>query len=207
MRTLLHVLKWLAAIVLSQIATALVTLQPLTGLVKLDGLSKIFIYATVPAWAFSIASFVAALGCIYLAPRLFRRRFLRRETNKLRFVPDAHNSGWSVRPNSQMQVRLAGTFIYQGKRDLILLKAFLKKTRPCADWIVELYAENTPRPIRLETLGLRPHMPVKACLSFEVKPLVRTPGKTYKGPIRFLDQYNRLVTTDASIKLRYLEKP
>lgn len=207
MRTFLNVLKWLAAIVLSQIVTALVTGQPLVALVKREGLGRIFIYATVPAWAFSVAFFVAALGCIYLAPQLFRRRFIRREPNKLHFVPDARNSGWSARSNSQMQVRLVGTFIYEGKRDLILLKAFLKRTRPCTDWIVELYAENTSRPIRLETLGLRPHVPVKASVTMEVKPLVRTPGKPYKGPIRFLDQYNHVITTDAPIKLPYIGKP
>lgn len=202
----MNALKWLAAIVLSQIVTALVAGQPLTALVKRDTLGGLFIHGAVPAWAFSVSCFVAMLGCIYVLPQFFHRRFLPRKPSKLHFVPDARNSGWSAGSNSQMQVKLAGTFLYEGKTDLILLKGFLNGTRPCADWRVELPGENDQRPIRLETLGLRPHMPVRAYVTLEVKPLVKAPGKAYKGSIRFLDQYNHVVTTDVPVKLPYIDK-
>lgn len=45
------------------------------------------------------------------------------------FVPDAHNNGWSIQSETLMEIRLGGTFTYDGPGTLTVLQAFLEDTR------------------------------------------------------------------------------
>ncbi len=114
-------------LVVSAIITAWLTGQPLAGLAKMRGLSQTFIRGTVtvPAWVFAliVASYLWGALSILL-------HFIRRPRKaKIHFVSDGHNTLWSRQTDSQINLRLGGTFTCEaGTEDLTILRAGLDST-------------------------------------------------------------------------------
>lgn len=185
--------KWLTQVVnalvsaaLTTILTSLITGQPLTGLTQLKGLSQIFFKSSVPAWAFALILFVALLGILYFVTH-FRRG---RPKGKVHFVPDAHNCGWALNLNTQMEVRAGGTFTYDGIGTLTVLKAFLKGTQPTTDMMVLVVAPDG-RAVPVPHLELPAHIPVQAFINLRLAPVLGTRGKPLRSRVMFRDKYNR----------------
>ena len=192
--------KWLKEIVkavviagLSAIVTNLVTGQPLAGLTKLKGVSQLLFRLAVPAWAFALVLFVALFGAYHLVARWVANR-----KGRVHFVADAHNSGWA-QSDTQMEIRLGGTFTYQGSGSLTLLNGFLKHTKPVTDMIVQQETPGLSQPVRLRELDLDAHVPVRAYVNLRLTPVRAKRGETLKGRLVFRDKYNRDYTFIANL--------
>jgi hypothetical protein len=191
---LTRTLKGLIGIVAPIIITALITGQPLTGLVKLQGLYKTFIKSSVPAWAFAIAFMVALFGIYYTLTHLPNRR----PKGKVHFVPDAHNCGWSKQTDTQMNVRIGGTFTYDGSGELIVLRAFLRGTQPTTDMMAQVENDGgTGMSMSSSELWLRSGLSQRALISLYLQPLLGTPGKPLRARLVFHDKFNRDFVIDA----------
>src|SRR5713226_627 len=110
----------LIGILASAIITAWITGQPLTGLTRIRGLYQTFIQSSVPAWAFALVFLIALFGIQYVFTHLPKHR----SKGKVHFIPDAHNCGWSKQTDADMNVRIGGTFTYDGPGELIVLRAY-----------------------------------------------------------------------------------
>src|SRR5438309_2184926 len=128
-KLLINAAKGLVSIIASSIITALISGQPLTGLTKVRGLYQTFIQSSVPAWAFALVFLVALFGIQYFFTHLPKRR----PKGKVHFIPDAYNTAWAKTADEQMDVRLSGTFTYDGPGELVILKVFLQGTHPTTD--------------------------------------------------------------------------
>jgi len=117
-KLLINAAKGLIGIIASSIITALITGQPLTGLTKVRGLYQTFIQSSVPAWAFALVFLFALFGIYYALTHLPKSR----AKGKVHFISDAYNTTWSKTTDEHMDVRLSGTFTYDGPGELIILK-------------------------------------------------------------------------------------
>jgi hypothetical protein len=175
--------------VLTAIVTNLITGQPLTGLVKLEGLSQAFLKTTVPAWAFAITFFVAVLGTYQFTIRLLKGN---RKKGTVHFVPDAYNNGWAPTTNNQMQLRAGGTFTYAGKGNLIILRGWLKGTQPTTDFAVNVIAsDGSGKTYSSEKLWLPAGAPVRAFIYVILTPARGIPGKPLRDRLILRDSFNR----------------
>ena len=157
MKSLLkNAITGLIGIVATAIITAWITGQPLTGLTKLGGIYQTFIRSSVPAWAFALVLLVALIGLYYALVNLPRRR----PKGTVHFVPDAHNNGWSRQTDKTMNVRVGGSFTYDGPGDLSIFRAFLKGTQPVTDMMAQVESSDGNgmigvSEIRLDTIPQR----------------------------------------------------
>jgi hypothetical protein len=180
--------KWLVGIIATVIITNLLTGQPLTGLVKLGGLYETFVKSSVPAWVFALVFLVALLGVYFTATHLPKKR----PKGKVHFVPDAHNCGWAKQSDDRMDVRLGGTFTYEGEGRLMLLKVCLKGTRPATDMQCLVMApDRSGRMLPASQIPLQGHIPIPATIQVYMSPVVGTRGKPLRRKLVFRDTYNR----------------
>jgi hypothetical protein len=190
----------LCGAVFSAIATLLISGQPLAGLTKLAGLSRTFLSSSVPAWVFAVVLFLALFGLYE-----FFAHFLKTRKSKgwVHFVPDSHNSGWS-QAGAVMEVRVGGTFTYEGIGMLTVLRAFLPETRLVTDMIATVIPSNH-QPIVVGNLDLTAHVPVRAIIHMRLTPVMGIPGKSFRGRVVFRNQFNKDFRFD--VDLPYLGAP
>jgi hypothetical protein len=97
-------------VIVTAIVTSLITGEPLSGLSRFQGLYRIFISGTVPAWGFagvlvvmlSLAAYVAR--GIWKAPR----------HGRVHFVLEDFCTYWAKRPGSAIYLSVSGIFTYEG---------------------------------------------------------------------------------------------
>jgi hypothetical protein len=187
-KLLTNAAKGLIGIVLSVIITAWLTGQPLTGLTKLRGLYKTFIQSSVPAWTFALVFLAALLGIYYSFTHLPRRR----PKGEVHFIPDAHNNGWAKQTDTEMDVRISGTFTYDGPDELVVLKAFLKGTQPTTDMIARMDMVNAFGTTEtIPELWLSAGHSRRVFIYLRLKPVVGTPGKPMRRQFILRDKFNR----------------
>lgn len=180
--------EFLIGIVATAIITNLITGQPLTGLIRLSGLYRTLMHSSVPAWAFA-AVLLVALCSVYYTARPMRKR---RPQGKLHFVPDAHNCGWARQSDTQMDLRIGGTFTYEGIGNLMLLKAFLKGTQPAMDMNAQaLIPDGRGRIATASQIHLLGGVPIPAVIQVYLRLVVGTPGELVRRKLVFRDTYNR----------------
>lgn len=183
---------------LTVITTNLITGQPLTGLVKLKGLSQTFIRSSIPAWAFALVLLAALWGAYYALPRLFKNR-----KGKVHFSPDAHNNGWSERGTAEMDVRVSGTLTYEGKEHTIaILKVFLKGTQPATDLLARVRVSSGDSLVTVNDLWIASN-PINVFLNLTLKPTLGKKGKPLRARLVLRDKYNRDFLTEP-VRFPYL---
>jgi pyrimidine deaminase RibD-like protein len=115
-----------------------------------------------------------------------------RPKGQVHFVPDAFNCGWAKSTNDQMEVRLGGTFTYDGTRTLTVLKAFVEGTQPVNDMLLQVIASRgLGATVTLPHLDLIAHSAVRAFINVRVAPVRGIPGQAFNGHVVFRDNYNR----------------
>jgi hypothetical protein len=184
-KVLLNAGKAVLGIVATAIITNLISGQPLAGLVKLEGLYDSFVRSSVPAWVFALVFLVALLSAYYTATHLSKKR----PKGKVHFVPDAHNCGWAEQSDSQMDVRLGGTFTYDGTGSVMLLKFSLKGTRPTTDMNCQVMAPAGGT-FAASQVYLQGHISTPAIIQVYMSPVVGTPGRALRRKVVFRDTYN-----------------
>jgi hypothetical protein len=197
-----ELLKNLALALVTFILTRLVAGEPLAGLTRLKGLSETFLKASVPAWAFAATLFVALWASIKAGTYLSRRR-----KGRVHFVSDAHNTGWS-RSDTRLDLRLGGTFTYEGTGTLNVLKAFPKGTQLLSDIMGQVAPLGSLQPptIAIHNLELSAHRPIRAILYIMLTHAHGTLGKPLRLRLVFRDTYNRDYALDP-IDFPYLGQP
>jgi hypothetical protein len=177
---------FLLGAVVSAIVTNVITGQPLTGLVKLKGLYKTFIQSAVPAWGFALVLLVAVYGLYYFLTHMPKRR------GKVHFVPDAHNSGWARQSGSLMEIRIGGTFTYEGDGNLTILQAFLRGTQQVTDMNATVPIPNgSGKTVTVSQIDLQGRIPTWVLVQVRLKPGVGTPGQPLRSKVVLRDIYNR----------------
>jgi hypothetical protein len=177
----------LMGILASAIITAWITGQPLTGLTKIKGLYRTFIQSSVPAWAFALVLLVALTGIYYALTHLPKRR----PKGKIHFIPDAHNCGWSKQTDTEMNLRISGTFTYDGQGELIVLKAYLKGTQPTTDMAAQELTDYGGTTSVKNKLWLRSNIDLQVYMNLRLKPVVGNAGKSLRRKLIFLDKFSR----------------
>lgn len=187
-KLLINAATGLLGIVVSAIITAWITGQPFTGLTKLKGLYQTFIQSSVPAWAFAVVFLIALFGIYYSITHASERR----PKGKVHFIPDAHNNGWAKQTDREIEVRIGGTFTYDGSGELVVLKAFLKGTQPTTDMIARMDMTNAFGKIEtVPELWLSGGRSQRAFISLRLTPVVGTPGKPMRRKLVLRDKLNR----------------
>jgi len=187
-KLLINAAKGLIGITASSIITALITGQPLTGLTKVRGLYQTFIQSSVPAWAFALVFLFALFGIYYALTHLPKSR----AKGKVHFISDAYNTTWSKTTDEHMDVRLSGTFTYDGPGELIILKAFLQGTHPTTDIMATVdAADGSGRSETVPQLWLEAGVALRAFIWMRLKPVVGTPGKPLRRKVVFRDKFTR----------------
>ena len=112
---------------------------------------------------------------------------------RVHFVPDAHNNGWAIQyDGQQIEVRLGGTFTYDGPGTLTVLKAFLENTRPTTDMTIQVITlGGFGKTISLPHLDLDSHSPVRAFINLRLTPVLGTRGEILNSRVLFRDAYNQ----------------
>jgi hypothetical protein len=176
-------------LVVSAIITAWLTGQPLTGLAKLRGLSQTFISGrvTIPAWVFTLAVAFLLWSAVAILLHLIRRP----RKAKIHFIPDGYNTLWSRQTDSQINLRLGGTFTCGGgTEDLTILRAGLAGTD-----LVVFNGIFIPRDgnyeVPISELSLAPGVPVRAVLDFRPADSTAERKKPLQREVILLDNRNR----------------
>jgi hypothetical protein len=202
-KLLINTGKALLYMVSSAIITAWITGKPLTGLTKLRGLYSTFIQSSVPAWAFALAVMVALFGLQYTLTHLPKRRRI----GKVHFVPDAHNNGWAKLSDNEMEVRIGGTFTYDGPGELVVLKAFLKGTKPTTDILANVEQQDgSGRMTNVRELWLESRTARRAFIHLRLTPVVGTPGQPLRRALVLRDKFTEDFVIHDSIEFKYIGK-
>jgi len=202
-KLLINTGKALLYMVTSAMITAWVTGKPLTGLTKLRGLYGTFIQSSVPAWAFALAIMVALFGLQYTVTHLPKRR----RKGKVHFIPDAHNNGWAKLNDNEMEVRVGGTFTYDGPGELIVLKAFLKGTKPTTDILANVEQPDlSGRMTNVSQLWLHSRTAQRAFIHLRLTPVVGTPGQPLRRNLVLRDKFTEDFVIRDSIEFPYIAK-
>ena len=176
-------------LVVSATITAWLTGQPLTGLAKLRGLSQTFIKGrvTIPAWVFALGVAFLLWSAVSSLLHLIRRI----QKAKIHFVPDGYNTLWSRQTDSQINLRLGGTFTCEGgTEDLTILRAGLDST----DLVVFngiFIPRDGNREVPISELSLAPGVPVRAVLDFRPADSTAERKKLLQREVILLDNRNR----------------
>jgi hypothetical protein len=197
-------LKALASIAATAVVTSWLSGQPLKGLTKLEGLYKTFIQASVPAWRFALAFLVALLGVYYFLTHLP----IWKSRGTVHFIPDAHNSGWSQQTRQEMNVRIGGTFTYEGPASTIqVVKAYLAGTQPTTDMLAQMEAtDGTRAMIQMRDVWLTSNRAIRYLIDLKLKPVMGKPGQPLKCKLILLDTLRREFPV-GSIELPYTRPP
>ena len=172
---------------LTTFATAAITNwvagKPINGLVELKGLSQTFLHSSVPAWAFGLTCLAALLGIYFLATHWPWK------LGRVHFVPDSHNNWWNVIPNG-MSVSVAGTFSYDGKKELHVIQMYLKGTRPLNNLNVQLCNMMIERPLSLKDFHLGDD-PCTIYTNLQLAPVIGKRGEPLRAKLILRDKFNR----------------
>lgn len=176
------------ALVLGQPLTGIAKLKSLSGFAKLNGLYKIVIVSSVPAWEFALLLMIALSIFLYALKHSPKRR----TKGKIHFLRDVYNTGWSKQHAKEMNVRMSGMFTYDGPDELIVLSAFLKGTELPLDFMVQVPApDGSAKLISTSQLWLREGVPQRALFNLRLTPVLGTPGKPLQKEMIFRDKFNR----------------
>lgn len=175
-------LKGLVGLIGTIVVTALITGQPLAGLVKLKGLYQIFIQSSVPAWAFAVILMLALFGAYYAFTHRPKRK------GKIVFIQDAHNNGWSKQNEAEMNLRLGGSFAYTGAGYVHILKLFLKGTKPLNDLLLTLEVDGGGHMIQVKDIHLS-DTSYRMFADLRLTPVIGTPGKPLRATLIVHDKF------------------
>jgi hypothetical protein len=187
-------LTGLVGIVATVVVTKLLSGEPLTGIAKLKGLVPTIKNATVPAWAFAAALFVALFGLYETSTHVVKAW---RRKGKVHFVPDTANFGWAGN-DGRTDLRAGGTFTYDGVGSLIIASASLKGTKLKSNMMAQiLTGDGLGSTVSVHTIELRAHTPVRALLNLWLTPVKAERGKPLRGQLVLRDTYNQNYKIDA----------
>ena len=124
----------------------------------------------------------------FLAQRLRGRTRM----GKIHFVPDAYNNGWSKQHETEMNVRVGGTFTFTGPGDVKVLRASLRGTGLSPDLMAQVPAPNgSGRMVAMNVLWLREGEVLQAFFDLRLAPVLGTPGKELRRGLFFHDNLKR----------------
>jgi pyrimidine deaminase RibD-like protein len=113
---------------------------------------------------------------------------------KIHFVPDRHTYGWS-RNEHRLDVRVGGTFTYDGTGTLVIVDAFVTDLK-LVDWYVQ--SLNTSGKL-VTRLAFQPHEPQALIFNLINEPTIAELGKPQAFRIALLDVYNRVHELDSVV--------
>lgn len=176
-------------LVVSAIITAWLTGQPLTGLAKLRGISQTFIKGrvTIPAWVFALGVAFLLWSAVSSLLHLIRRP----RKAKIHFVSDGYNTLWSRQTDSEINLRLGGTFTCEGvTEDLTILRAGLDSSNLVV-FNGTFILGGGERTLPISQLSLAPGVPVRAVLDLRPANSTAKRKRPLKREVILLDNRNQ----------------
>ena len=127
----------------------------------------------------------------YLATFLYEQHKGKTKKGKIDFFPDAYNNGWSKQHDTQMNLRICGTFTYSnGGEGVRIMHMYLKKTEPMDDlYPLILLPDRTT--VNVSEWVLLKDRPEKIMVDIRLKPVIGTPNSSLHAKLVLKDNTHR----------------
>lgn len=110
--------------------------------------------------------------------------------SKVHFVPDPYNNGWAGN-DKRTDIKVAGTFTYEGERKLTVVDAYLKGTTPRGRMTPQVLSDSGLRPVApVNSFELQAQVPLTLTLNLLAEPILADRGKSLKGQLVLRDNLN-----------------
>jgi hypothetical protein len=130
------------------------------------------------AWILLVLAGV--ISATYLVTYLIEWHAIKPKKGKIAFFPDANNNGWSKQHETQMNLRVCGTFTYSGGAgQVLIMKMYLKRTKSLDD-VHPQFIVHGGKTVSPNEWLLNKDMPEKVMLDLRLTPVI---GKS-KQPLR-----------------------
>ena len=142
------------------------------------GFSDLFQPYRPAAWILLVLAGV--ISATYLVTYLVEWYTIKPKKGEIAFFPDAYNNGWSKQHETQMNLRVCGTFTYSGGAGrLLIMKMYLKRTKSLDDLHPQFIVHGGST-VSADEWYLNKDMPEKVIVNLRLTPVI---GKL-KQPLR-----------------------
>jgi len=131
------------------------------------------------------------VSATYLVTYLVERRSTKPKKGKIAFFPDAYNNGWSRQHDTQMNLRVCGTFTYSGGAgQVLILKMYLKGTRSLDD-VHPQFIVHGGATVSKDDWFLNEEMPQKVMIHTRLTPVIGEPKQPLRAKLILKDNMHR----------------
>lgn len=131
------------------------------------------------------------ISLTYLVTYLIDWRSTKPKKGKIAFFPDAYNNGWSKQHETQMNLRVCGTFTYSGGGERVLImKMYLKRTKSLDD-VHPQYIVRGGRTASTDDWFLNKDMPEKVIADLRLTPVIGEPRRPLRAKLVLRDNMHR----------------
>jgi hypothetical protein len=141
------------------------------------------------AWILMVLAGV--VSATYLVTYLLERHTTKPKKGKIAFFPDSYNNGWSKQHETQMNLRVCGTFTYSGGAgQILIMKMHLKGTKSLDD-IHPQFIVKGGATVSADEWFLNKDMPEKVMVHLRLTPVIGTPKRPLRGKLILKDNMHR----------------
>jgi hypothetical protein len=141
------------------------------------------------AWILLVLTGV--ISATYLATYLLEWYTIKPKKGKIAFFPDANNNGWSKQHETQMNLRVCGTFTYSGgAARVLIMKMYLKGTNSLDDLHPQSIVHGG-RTVSVDVWYLNKDMPQKVIDDLRLTPVIGIPKQPLRAKLILKDNMHR----------------
>lgn len=141
------------------------------------------------AWV--LLALAGVISATYLVTYLVQWQTTRQKRGRITFFPDAYNNGWSKRNETQMDLRVCGTFTYSGGAgQLLVMQMYLKGTKSL-DEVHAQYISHGARTASADEWYLNKNLPEKVMVHLRLTPVLGKPKEPLRAKLILKDNMHR----------------
>lgn len=127
----------------------------------------------------------------YLVTYLIEWHATKPQKGKIAFFPDAYNNGWSKQHETQMNLRVCGTFTYSGGAgQVLIMKMYLKGTKSLDDVHPQFIVQGG-KTVSAYEWSLNKDMPEKVIVDLRLTPVIGKPKLPLRAKLVLKDNIHR----------------
>lgn len=143
------------------------------------------------AWAWGILILCGVISATYLMTYQVDRRLTKIKKGKIHFFADAYNNGWSTQHDTQMNLRVCGTFTFSdGAAEILIMKVYLKGTESLDDVHPQFIIRGGQTASADHWLMIK-DSPQKVMLHLRLKPVIGHPKRPLRAKLILKDHLHR----------------
>jgi hypothetical protein len=147
----------------------------------------------LPLWPWAWGGLVLSgvVSITYLASFTIEHLKGRKKRNRISFVADDFNHGWSKQHETEMNLRICGTITFSGdSQQLLILRVFLKGTKQIGGMMPQVIYPNSSA-ICSSDLWFDEGSPLKVLIDLRLTPVIGKPKEELKAELILQDNLNR----------------